>query len=73
MELNNTYLEGDDDNVTKRFQVMCLLMLADYEQYSGIWGDLKNITLLVTDNYPKTLTAAYEVSCHLKIQRHNNK
>ena len=45
---------------------MCLLMLAYYEQYSGIWGDLKNITLLVTDNYPKTLTGPYEVLWHFK-------
>ena len=32
MELKNTYLEGDNDNVTKRFQVMCLLMSENSEQ-----------------------------------------
>ena len=32
MEIYKTYMEGDDYNVTKRFQAMCLLMSVDYEQ-----------------------------------------
>ena len=32
MDLNNTYMGGDDDNVTNSFQVMCLLMLDNSEQ-----------------------------------------
>ena len=40
---------------------MYLLMLDSYEQYSGIWNDLKNSTLLGTENNPKNPTAAYDV------------
>ena len=57
---------GDDDNETKRFQAVCLLMSADSEQYSEIWGDLKNSNLLGTDKYSKTPTSAYDVFCHYK-------
>ena len=32
VELNNTYMEGNDYNVTKRFQATCLLMSANYEK-----------------------------------------
>ena len=45
---------------------MCLIMSADLERYSGIWDNLKNITLLGTDNYPKNTTAAYDVLCRYK-------
>ena len=31
-----------------------------------IWNDLKNITLLVTDNNPKPKIAAYDVLCRYK-------
>ena len=48
------------------FQSMCLMMSNDSEKYSGIWNDLKNITLLGTDNYPKTTTASYNVLCLYK-------
>ena len=40
---------------------MCLILSADSERYSGIWDELNNSTLLGTDNYPKTTTAAYDV------------
>ena len=50
VELYKTYMEGDGYNVTKRFQEMCILMSDDYEQQSGIWYDLKNSTLLGTEN-----------------------
>ena len=45
---------------------MCLIMSADSEQYSGIWKDLKNSSLIGTDNYPKTTTTAYNVLCYYK-------
>ena len=45
---------------------MCIIMSADLERYSGIWNDLNNITLLGTNNYPKTTTAAYDVLCRYK-------
>ena len=61
MELNKAYANIDDEYGTKRFQAMCLIMPTDSDQYSGIWNDLKNITLLGTDNYPKTTTAAYDI------------
>ena len=32
VEIYKTYMEGDDYNVTKRFQEMCLLISANYEQ-----------------------------------------
>ena len=46
MELKNIYAGGNDDNGTKRFQAMGLIMPVKYVPYSGIWDDLKNITLL---------------------------
>ena len=67
MELNKTYTRGNNYNVTKRFQDMCLLMSDNYEQYWGIWGDLKHINLLGMENFPKTPTAAYDV-----LWRYNN-
>ena len=45
---------------------MCLIMSSESDQYSGIWDDLKNITLLCTDNYPKNITSAYDVLCRYK-------
>ena len=33
MKLNKTYTVGKDDNVTKRFQEMCLLVSANFEWY----------------------------------------
>ena len=64
IEVNKSYAYGDDEDGTKRFQEMCLIMSADSDRYSGIWNDLKNSTLLGTDNYPKTTTAVYDVLCH---------
>ena len=61
IELNKSYADGDDEDGTKRFQAMCIIMSADSDRYSGIWNDPKNNTLLGTDNYPKTTTAAYNV------------
>ena len=63
MELNKSYVYGDNKFCIKRFQAMCLIMYADSDKYSGIWNDLKNSTLLVTENYPKTTTAAYYIPC----------
>ena len=45
---------------------MCIIMSADSYQYSGIWNNLKNSTLLGTGNDPKTTTAAYDVICRYK-------
>ena len=45
---------------------MVLIMSADSYIYSGIWNNLKNSTLLGTDNYPKTTTAVYNVLCRYK-------
>ena len=56
IELNKSYLNGDNEDITKRFQAMCLIMSAESDRYSGIWNDLKNSTLLGIDNYPKTTT-----------------
>ena len=66
MELNKDYADGDDEDDTKRFQEICLIMSADSDRYSGIWNDLNNLTLLGTDNYPKTTTSAYDVLCCYK-------
>ena len=66
IELNKAYADGDDEDGTKRFQEMCLIMSADLERYSGIWNYLKNSTFLGTDNFPKTITAAYNVMCCYK-------
>ena len=57
---------GDYDNITKRLQEMCLFIYAEYEEYSGIWNDLNNSTLLGMDNCPNTPTAAYDVLWHYK-------
>ena len=51
----------DDDDGTKIFQAICLMMSADSEWYLGIWNDPKNITLLGTDIYPKTTTDVYNI------------
>ena len=61
IESNKTYTDGDNKDGTKRFQEMCLIMYADSDQYSRIWNDLMNSTILGTENYPKTTTAAYNV------------
>ena len=45
---------------------MCLIISAGLERYSGIQNDLKNSTLLGTDNYPKITTSAYGVLCRYK-------
>ena len=66
MELNKSYANGDNGDGTKIFQEMCLTMSTNLYQYSGIWNDLKNSTLLGTDNYPKTTTVAYNLLCHYK-------
>ena len=66
MKLNKTYAVGKDDNVTKRFQDMCLILSADCELYSGTWFYLNNITLLVTENDPNTPTSAYDVLSRYK-------
>ena len=66
MEINKSYANGDNGDGTKIFQEMCLTMSTNLYQYSGIWNDLKNSTLLGTDNYPKTTTFAYNLLCHYK-------
>ena len=66
MELNRAYADGENDDVTKRFQAMCFIVSADSDRYSGIWNDLNNNTFLGTDNYPKTTNSAYDVLCHCK-------
>ena len=63
IELNKDYADGDDEDVTKWLQAICLIISADLDQYSGIWNNLKNSTLIGTDNYPKTTTAAYNILC----------
>ena len=52
VELNKAYADGDNEYGTKRFQAICLIVSADSDQYSVIWNDLKNSTLLCTENYP---------------------
>ena len=63
MELNKVYANGDDEDGTKRFQAMYLILYPESDQYSGIWSNLKNMNLLGTENYPKTTTDAYNVLC----------
>ena len=63
IELNKYYADGDDEDGTKTFQEMCIIMSTDLDQYSGIWNNLKTSTLLGTENYTKTKTAAYNVLC----------
>ena len=58
IELNKAYADGYDEDGTKRFQEMCLIMYADSDRYSGIWNDLKNSNLLGTYKYTETTTAA---------------
>ena len=42
---------------------MCLIMSAESDQYSGIWNNLNNSTLLGTENDLKTTTDTYDVLC----------
>ena len=65
-ELNKTYTGGDNEDGTKSFQSVCLITSAESYWYSGIWENLKNITLLGTDNYPKTTTTTYDILCRYK-------
>ena len=53
LEINKSYADGEDEDGTNRFQEMLLIMSADSDQYSGIWNNLNNITILVTDNCKK--------------------
>ena len=66
IELNRAYVHGEDKYDTKMLQAMCIIMSADSDWYSGIWNDLKNSTILGTENYPKITTAAYNVMCCYK-------
>ena len=66
MELNKTYMRGDEKYGTKKFQAMCLIISADLDQYSGIWNNHKNITLMETDIYPKTTPDACDILCCYK-------
>ena len=61
IELNKAYAGVDNADGTKRFQEMCLIMSAGSDRYSGICNDLKNRTILGTDNYPKTKAAVRKV------------
>ena len=61
-----SYSDGDNEDGTKRLHAIFLIMSADSDQYSGIWKNLKNSTLLGTENYTKTTTAAYNVLCRYK-------
>ena len=63
IELNKSYADVDNEDGTNRLQEMCIIVSADSDQYSRILNNLKNSTLLGTDNYPKTTTAAYDVLC----------
>ena len=54
------------DNSTKSFQNMCLLMSTKSKQFSGIWYDLKNNTRPGTYNFPKTLISANSIFCWCK-------
>ena len=65
-ELNKTYTGGDNEDGTKSFQSVCLITSAESYWYSRIWENLKNITLLGTDNYPKTTTTTYDILCRYK-------
>ena len=73
MELNKTYVGGNNDNITNRFQVIGLLVPDYSEKYSVIWYDLNNSTLLGTDNYPNNPTANYDIFCRYKSRHHNTK
>ena len=66
MELNKTHTGVGDKYGTKRFQAMCRIVYADSELYSGIWNELKNSTLLGTENCPGAISAAYDVLCRYK-------
>ena len=66
VELNRTHAGGDENEGTKRFQDMCLLVSADSKLLSGIWNDLNINTLLGIYNYPETPTNAYDVLCWCK-------
>ena len=66
MELNKAYANGDNEDGTKMFQSMCLIISVDSDRYSVIWDDLNNSALLGIDNYPKTTTAVYDVLCRYK-------
>ena len=50
VEFNKNYAEGYNEDGTKRFQEMCLIMSADSERYSFICNNLKNRNLMDTDN-----------------------
>ena len=45
---------------------MCLIISTELDQYLVILNYLNNTTLLGTDNYPKTSTAAYIILCLYK-------
>ena len=66
IQLNKSYADGDNEDGTKRSQEMSLIISADSDRLSGIWNNLKNSTLLGTENYPKTTTTAYDVLCCYK-------
>ena len=51
---------------------MWLLVLADYKLSTGVLNYLNNNTLMGTDNYHKTPTAAYDVLYLLRSKHHHN-
>ena len=66
-ELRWTYTRGNYDDVTRRFQEMCLLMFVECECFSDLQNNLKNNTLIGTYNYLDIPTAASVILC-----RYNN-
>ena len=78
VELNEACAYGYDEDGTKRFQEMCLIISSDSDQYSGICNNLKNNTLLGTHwtiQKPQLLHIMYCIATrnwhhHAKYTRH---
>ena len=49
MELNKPYSDGDNKYGTNMFQEMCLIVSTDLDRNSGIYNNLKNSTLVGTN------------------------
>ena len=60
------------EEVEEKLAATYFITFADPGRFSGLWEDLHNATLLGRDEYPLTLTMAYDLLNHYRSSRKPN-
>ena len=60
--------QGVEDKLAATY----FITFADPSRFQGLWESLSNATLLGRDDYPNTITAAYDLLSHFRGPRRNN-